>query len=72
MPRTAPWLDALQTELLQLPRGRHDDQVDSMAQYLAWRGGGQFRPEHFIVVPSQAALAWEATFGPHDDFRTGF
>jgi predicted phage terminase large subunit-like protein len=72
LPRTAPWLDALQTELLQFPRGRHDDQVDSMAQYLAWRGGRPIRPEDFIIVPSQAALAWEAAFGPQEDIRTAF
>jgi predicted phage terminase large subunit-like protein len=72
LPRTAPWLDAFQTELLQFPRGRHDDQVDSMAQYLAWRSGRPFRPSDFIVVPSQAAVAWEAAFGPQDDLRTAF
>jgi predicted phage terminase large subunit-like protein len=72
LPRTAPWLDAWQAELLQFPRGRHDDQVDSLAQYLAWRSGGPIRLEDFVLVPSQAALAWEAAFGPQDDCRTAF
>lgn len=34
LPQTAPWLDDFQTELLQFPYGRHDDQVDSMSQFL--------------------------------------
>jgi predicted phage terminase large subunit-like protein len=63
LPRTAPWLEALQIELLQFPRGRHDDQVDSLSQYLAWRSAGPIRPEDFVLVPSQFALGWEAAFG---------
>ena len=27
-----------QTEMLTFPQGRHDDQVDSLSQYLAWAG----------------------------------
>ena len=36
LPRGAPWLDALQREVLAFPGGRHDDQVDSMSQFLNW------------------------------------
>jgi len=36
LPRKAPWLDGLQHELLQFPNGRHDDQVDSMVNFLRW------------------------------------
>jgi predicted phage terminase large subunit-like protein len=36
LPKQAPWLGDLQTELLQFPRGRHDDQVDSISQFLKW------------------------------------
>ena len=35
-PGQAPWLEDLITELLAFPHGRHDDQVDSIAQALAW------------------------------------
>ena len=35
LPEVAPWLDAFRRELLQFPHGRHDDQVDSVSQYLA-------------------------------------
>jgi phage terminase large subunit-like protein len=36
MPRSAEWLEEFRLELLQFPRGRHDDQVDSLSQFLAW------------------------------------
>src|SRR5437879_11629831 len=35
LPKDAPWLDALVSELLSFP-GRHDDQVDALSQGLAW------------------------------------
>jgi predicted phage terminase large subunit-like protein len=36
LPRRAEWLDELRAELLQFPYGRHDDQVDSISQFLNW------------------------------------
>lgn len=36
LPRKAPWLDALCQEIRHFPRGAHDDQVDSISQFLAW------------------------------------
>ena len=35
-PEGVPWLDDLISELLGFPEGRHDDQVDSISQALAW------------------------------------
>lgn len=35
-PRDAPWLSELEAELLAFPAGRHDDQVDSITQALAY------------------------------------
>lgn len=37
LPKAAPWLDDFKSELLQFPNGRHDDQVDSMSQFLNWK-----------------------------------
>ena len=34
--KRAPWLQDFQTEILQFPHGRHDDQVDSLSQFLSW------------------------------------
>ncbi len=40
LPREAPWLDAYLGELTAFPNARHDDQVDSTVQALAWVGSG--------------------------------
>ena len=36
LPETAPWLSEFEAELLAFPAGRHDDQVDSIVQALAY------------------------------------
>jgi len=36
LPREAHWLDTFLHELLAFPNGRHDDQVDSVSQFLQW------------------------------------
>ena len=36
LPKDAPWLDLFLAELLGFPNGRHDDQVDSVSQFLNW------------------------------------
>jgi predicted phage terminase large subunit-like protein len=35
-PQEAPWLEDLRREVTGFPRARHDDQVDSLSQFLAW------------------------------------
>lgn len=42
LPPAAPWLDEFLNEVRRFPTGAHDDQIDTMAQLLAWkseRGG---------------------------------
>jgi predicted phage terminase large subunit-like protein len=36
LPKSASWLGGFLTELLSFPNGRHDDQVDSVSQFLRW------------------------------------
>ncbi|MEO9826310.1 MAG: phage terminase large subunit [Paracoccaceae bacterium] len=36
IPQDAPWLESFRRELLLFPNGRHDDQVDSLSQFLLW------------------------------------
>jgi hypothetical protein len=36
LPETAPWLAEYLHELAVFPNGKHDDQVDSTAQFLDW------------------------------------
>jgi Terminase RNaseH-like domain len=64
-PEQAPWLDDLIAELLAFPHGRHDDQVDSIAQALAWiaqrkRGWGE------------AVLAMPIIFRVGNEYREAF
>ncbi len=43
LPENAPWLAGFERELLAFPGGRHDDQVDALAQLLRWSGKRQPR-----------------------------
>lgn len=36
LPRQASWLGDFRNEILAFPNGKHDDQVDSMSQFLTW------------------------------------
>jgi len=47
VPRQALWLEEFFRELLQFPHGAHDDQVDSLSQFLHW---AQTHCESFIGV----------------------
>jgi predicted phage terminase large subunit-like protein len=49
LPRSAPWLDDLKSEVLAFPHGLHDDQVDSISQALNWLSYRPARPLWFSV-----------------------
>lgn len=36
LPRSAPWLADFVEEYLAFPKGRHDDQIDALSQFLEW------------------------------------
>ena len=36
LPEQAPWLATLLHEILGFPKGQHDDQLDSVSQFLNW------------------------------------
>lgn len=38
IPRSAEWLEAFLNEVSAFPNGRHDDQVDSLSQFLEYTG----------------------------------
>jgi predicted phage terminase large subunit-like protein len=50
LPGSAPWLGDSLTELLSFPNGRHDDQVDSVSQFLRWLQNA-YAQEIPIVMP---------------------
>ncbi len=43
LPKDAPWLGIFLDELLAFPKGRHDDQVDSVSQFLTWAARRSYR-----------------------------
>lgn len=36
LPTSTPWLESLRRELMAFPMGKHDDQVDSLVQFVEW------------------------------------
>ena len=53
LPKEAPWLADLETELLGFPHARHDDQVDSVAQFLFWHST---RRNPFADIPAAGPI----------------
>ncbi len=44
IPEDAPWLAPFHREVTLFPNGRHDDQVDSLSQFLKWMAEPRGRP----------------------------
>jgi predicted phage terminase large subunit-like protein len=64
IPEQAPWLEDFSNEIRQFPDGRHDDQVDSMSQYLAWSVARNIDfATQSVVNESQFSQAWDLEFG---------
>lgn len=51
LPMMAIWLDDFRIELIQFPTGRHDDQIDSMSQFLGREERNRLRGPAIQVVP---------------------
>jgi predicted phage terminase large subunit-like protein len=52
LPREVPWLSEFLHEILSFPNGRHDDQVDSVSQFLNWAESDcLWRPTVGLVGP---------------------
>ena len=51
LPTGAPWLADFLVELLAFPNGRHDDQVDSVLQFLLWWQNHRAYNDVPLVVP---------------------
>ena len=64
LPEHASWLDDFLGEVLAFPRGRHDDQVDAMAQYLAWEATHRRVRGEFIIVRSKGQEELDRLLGP--------
>ncbi|MGY3545231.1 MULTISPECIES: phage terminase large subunit [unclassified Bradyrhizobium] len=51
LPGEAPWLADFLTEILAFPNGRHDDQVDSLSQFLYWASDPWSDPAIEVGLP---------------------
>jgi Terminase RNaseH-like domain len=51
LPREADWLDSFLLELLAFPYGKHDDQVDSVSQFLMWAALREFVNNQPFAMP---------------------
>src|SRR6266446_6213928 len=49
LPNSAAWLGEFLTELLSFPNGRHDDQVDSVSQFLRWLQNDAYNQISFVA-----------------------
>ena len=54
LPKEAPWLAAFLHEMLAFPNSRHDDQIDSVSQFLYW---AEAHPPIVICLPIVVTLA---------------
>jgi predicted phage terminase large subunit-like protein len=61
LPSEAPWLAEFLNELLGFPNGRHDDQVDSVSQFLIW-AAQRYVPDDRVPAPRSVGG------GPREDF----
>ena len=50
LPKQADWLDSFLLEVLAFPLSRHDDQVDSVSQFLKWAATRRFRDSRSVSV----------------------
>jgi hypothetical protein len=51
LPIEAPWLADFENELLALPNGRHDDQVDALLLFLDWFSANEPYINPVVVAP---------------------
>lgn len=69
LPKEAAWLDDFQAEVLRFPRGRHDDQFDSLSQYLVWEQTHRPIEGEFWVCESPFYRDWVSQFGEPSRWR---
>jgi predicted phage terminase large subunit-like protein len=51
IPLVAPWIEDLRLELIQFPDGKHDDQVDSITQFLGYAERKRMRGPTAVRIP---------------------
>ena len=59
LPEEAPWLAELKRELLGFPNTRHDDQVDSVVQFIVWQNRSDCVIIPFVVADFYEPSKWD-------------
>ena len=59
LPREAEWLDSFLLEILGFPQGRHDDQLDSLSQFLKWTSTRALYQDFDIGMPVSVGYDYE-------------
>jgi len=67
LPYEAPWLLTLESELFGFPLVSHDDQVDSISQFLKWAHRQRINLTHYSSNHKRAALADENNVSRQDN-----
>lgn len=63
VPKDAPWLADFQREIVTFPKGAHDDQVDSLSQYLCWvRERELMRDVPRITLIGERSAPWQQPY----------
>ena len=65
LPKDASWLDDFLLEVLSFPNGRHDDQVDSLSQFVNWAQQDSYLNSCPIVVPIIVSTPRHSQFDNH-------
>jgi predicted phage terminase large subunit-like protein len=68
LPKQADWLDSFLLELLAFPHGRHDDQVDSVSQFLKWAAARRLYDQPLSLGGRLIAVASDG-WCPRYDFQ---
>jgi predicted phage terminase large subunit-like protein len=63
IPNEAHWLGAFLNEMLAFPNARHDDQVDSVSQFLQWAAGYLKSNDVLIILPISESVARPSWWG---------
>jgi predicted phage terminase large subunit-like protein len=58
LPKSAPWLDDYLRELTSFPNARHDDQVDSTTQAIAWSAQPKCQLQAIMDAARAAGHVW--------------
>ena len=64
LPKDAPWLHEFKVEVMAFPNGKHDDQIDSLSQFLVGLATGNGGAANSIRARKLWTGHWVRSAGP--------